>query len=44
MLMRYLNIVLQYVGETFPRDEISTNFLAHISEREAADGYFIIMC
>ena len=28
----------QYVNQSFPRDETSTNFLPHISEREMGDG------
>ncbi|GMT19736.1 hypothetical protein PFISCL1PPCAC_11033, partial [Pristionchus fissidentatus] len=32
------HVEFQYVNQTFPRDETSTNFLPHISEREMADA------
>ncbi|VDM61805.1 unnamed protein product [Angiostrongylus costaricensis] len=31
------HVEFQYVNQTFPRDETSTNFLPHISEREALE-------
>lgn len=30
--------IFQYVNQTFPREDTSTNFLPHISERELPDG------
>lgn len=31
-------LLFQYVNQTFPREDTSTNFLPHISERELPDG------
>ncbi|CAB3401658.1 unnamed protein product [Caenorhabditis bovis] len=37
--MRTNQVEFQYVNQVFPRDETSTNFLPHISEREQAEDY-----
>ncbi|PIC43099.1 hypothetical protein B9Z55_009973 [Caenorhabditis nigoni] len=37
--IRTNQVEFQYVNQVFPRDETSTNFLPHISEREVAEGY-----